>query len=679
MTALRSLVDRYLDVFNGGDLEAWSELLGEDVEIRADSGTMHGREAAKSFAATTMRAFPGLRAELDRVVAESEDTIVVEYRVVNPDRGATAWRLDGTVCGIYEVREGLIASVHSYYLARATDRTDAARVPSRIEAAEIAHEQAALRRVATLVARGVSRDELFGAVCEEVARLVGADFGSLLRFEAEDTLTLVAAWSAEETSLPPVGDRQPLNAEMLALRDGGAPARFAPDLPQAGPFVAEARGLGIHSALGVPITVDGRVWGVSFVASKGLEPFPENTEARIAAFTELVATAIANAQARTQLRSLIEEQTALRRVATLVAGGASPAALFDAVAGQASWVLGGESIALLRYEDEGPATIVAVRGGPATLGMRVPIEGDGLAATVLRTGRPTRIDDYADLHGPAAVLARQIGMSAAVGAPIVVAGRLWGLIEGMSAEGPLPPGTEDRLAQFAELVATAIGNTESRAELTASRARVIAAADESRRRIQRDLHDGAQQRLVHTIITLKLAQAAVAGTGGPLADLVAQSLENAERATAELRELVQGIIPAALGHGGLVAGVESLLDQIDLPVTIDIAPERLPTAVETTAYFVVAEALTNAVKHSGATIAQVRAAVDDGVLELEVRDDGAGGADPALGTGLVGLRDRLAIGGGTLALTSPAGAGTTVTARVPIPARARLEESLTTR
>jgi signal transduction histidine kinase len=210
-------------------------------------------------------------------------------------------------------------------------------------------------------------------------------------------------------------------------------------------------------------------------------------------------------------------------------------------------------------------------------------------------------------------------------------------------------------------------NEDLRAQkLTASRARLVAAADETRRRIHRDMHDGAQQRLVHTIVTLKLAKEALGDEGGAAAELVDEALVNAERATAELRELVQGIVPAALSRGGLRAGVESLVGRMDLPVRVDVSPERLPATLETTAYFIVAEALTNVVKHAGADSAHVRTVVDGGALHLDVRDDGTGGADPTRGTGLVGLADRVAAGAGTIAITSPPGEGTTIVVELPI-------------
>jgi signal transduction histidine kinase len=285
---------------------------------------------------------------------------------------------------------------------------------------------------------------------------------------------------------------------------------------------------------------------------------------------------------------------------------------------------------------------------------------------VFRTGRAARIDSYQDIAGPAAERARRAGVGAAVGAPIVIEGRIWGVLAAMARSRPLPAGTEMRLTQFAELVAGSIANAESRAELTASRARIVATADEARRRIERDVHDGAQQRLVHTIVTLKLAKAALDEAGSPAAELVGEALEQAERATAELRELVHGNMPAVLGSDGLRAAVESLCRQVDVPVIVDVPAGRLPTAVETTAYLIIAEALTNVVKHAGAGVAHVRAVIDGDALEIEIRDNGRGGANPARGSGLTGLGDRVDASGGTIVITSPPGEGTTIDVTLPI-------------
>ena len=236
-----------------------------------------------------------------------------------------------------------------------------------------------------------------------------------------------------------------------------------------------------------------------------------------------------------------------------------------------------------------------------------------------------------------------------------------------AAATELSPEAEARIAGFAELVATAIANIEARAELTASRARIVAAADEERRRVVRDLHDGAQQRLVNTVITLKLAQQALEHDPEEATSLVDQALEHAQLATDELRELVHGILPAVLTAGGLRGGVEALASRTPVQVRVDVCADRLPAAIEATAYFVVAEALTNVAKHARAATAAVAARIEDRTLRIEIRDDGVGGARPD-GSGLQGLRDRLAALDGRFAIESPDGGGTLITAAIPIAA-----------
>jgi signal transduction histidine kinase len=223
----------------------------------------------------------------------------------------------------------------------------------------------------------------------------------------------------------------------------------------------------------------------------------------------------------------------------------------------------------------------------------------------------------------------------------------------------------DRLEKFAALAAAAIANAENRAKLTASRARIVAAADEARQRLQRDVHDGAQQRLVQTVLTLKLARIA-ADAGEQTDDLVEEALGYAERATAELRDLVHGILPASLARAGLRSGIESLIADLPIPVELDFVAPRLPAGTEITAYFVVAEALTNVVKHAAATQASVRVEIDAGRVTIEVSDDGAGGADPARGSGLTGLMDRVETAEGRFTVVSPPGAGTVVRASFPV-------------
>jgi signal transduction histidine kinase len=266
-----------------------------------------------------------------------------------------------------------------------------------------------------------------------------------------------------------------------------------------------------------------------------------------------------------------------------------------------------------------------------------------------------------------AIRARSAGIRSAIGSPILVEGRLWGAMIAASREPEaLPPGTESRIGKFTDLIATAISNIQTREDLAASRARIVAAADEERRRVVRDLQDGAQQRLVHTILMLRLAhQASHHEDEESLTALLAEALDNAEQATAELRELANGILPGILTHGGLRAAVDALASRTPVPVEIDVSVGRLPTALEATAYFVVAEALTNVAKHARASRAAVAARIEDGKLAVRVRDDGVGGARTE-GSGLVGLVDRLAVLDGRLEVESPAGGGTLVAAEIPL-------------
>jgi signal transduction histidine kinase len=288
---------------------------------------------------------------------------------------------------------------------------------------------------------------------------------------------------------------------------------------------------------------------------------------------------------------------------------------------------------------------------------------------VFETERPARIDNLADATGPLPEGIREDGVRSAVGTPINVEGRLWGLMAAASSqEQPLPPDTEARLASFTELVATAIANAEAQTEVAASRARIVSATDDERRRVVRDLHDGAQQRLVHTVVTLKLAHRALQNEETDLPVLLTEALDNAEQATAELRELAHGILPPVLTQGGLRAGVDALASRMPVPIEIDVTVGRLPAVVEATAYFVVAEALTNVAKHAHAGRAEVTVRIEHGTLAVHVRDDGIGGARPdGGGSGLIGLADRLAAIDGELRVDSPADSGTLVAAAIPLP------------
>jgi signal transduction histidine kinase len=286
---------------------------------------------------------------------------------------------------------------------------------------------------------------------------------------------------------------------------------------------------------------------------------------------------------------------------------------------------------------------------------------------VRRTGRPARTEAWDGRRGPIADLVEEIGIRAAVGAPVVVDGRLWGVIVAYWAGAGDSPrsDTEARMTQFAQLLEASIANADSREQLKASRARLVAAADEARRRVVRDLHDGAQQRLVHAIILLKQAAQALGEDHGAAEPLIAEALAQGTEANAELRELAHGVMPAVLTRGGLGAGVDALVSRSPVPVAATVPPDRFSAEVEATAYFLVAEALTNVAKHAHARSAEVSARVDGRVLRVEVQDDGVGGANPE-GGGLLGLADRIAALDGDLKLKSPPGGGTRVTATIPL-------------
>jgi PAS domain S-box-containing protein len=602
-------------------------------------------------------------------LAEGQDLVGFESRVVCAD-GSVRW-LEWNTRSMPE--RGVLYSV-------GRDTTERRRVDAELREAQrsleashdelrvLAEEQAALRRVATLVAQGLPSDALFSAVCDEVEGLAGADISTVVRFETDGTVTLMGTHTARH----PVGARLELDPDFIVaeVHRTGRAARFDTDDPAAPGMPEVVRAERVRSALASPIVVEGELWGAITTGSRE-RPLAAGMERRLADFTELVATAIANSESREGLRQLADEQAALRRVATLVAQGASPSAVLEAVAAEMERALGADGAMLLRYEPDEEVTVVARRlpnSRALPPGTRFSHEGHSVSSMVRRTGRPARIEDYRRVRGPSADLARAAEQNSAVGAPIVVHGRLWGVIAVSWGGEQSPPGdTEERMAKFAQLLDTAIANADSGDQLMASRARLLTAGDEARRRVVRDLHDGAQQRLVHAIVTLKLAQRVARDNDGELESLLDEALAQAEQGNRELRDLAHGILPRALTRGGLRAGVEAVVARLDLPVAIDAPAGRLPAQLEASAYFIVAEGLTNVIKHAHATRAEVRASVDDGLLQLEVRDDGIGGANPS-GHGLVGMADRVSALGGQLSVQSPAGGGTVVTATLPLPA-----------
>jgi signal transduction histidine kinase len=380
-----------------------------------------------------------------------------------------------------------------------------------------------------------------------------------------------------------------------------------------------------------------------------------------------------------QLARLAEErassgriEAALRRVATLAARAAPADELFAAVLEEAGHLLEADQMTMIRYASDDTSTVVASwrRTGDAAppVGDRRRLGGTNLTTMIAQTRRPARIDTYDDASGAVAAAAREWGFRAAVGAPIVVQGRIWGAMIACTVdEHPLPPDTETRLASFTELVATAIANAESLAELTASRARVVTAADETRRRIERDLHDGAQQQLVSLGLTLHAARKTVPAQLGELDSDLAHVADGLASVLEDLQEIARGIHPAILAHGGLGPALKMLARRCSIPVELDVrTPDRLPEQIEVAAYYIVSEALTNATKHAQASLIHVDADAVGGALRLRIRDDGAGGADPVRGTGLVGLKDRIDALGGTITVHSPAGSGTSLDVELPL-------------
>ncbi len=537
----------------------------------------------------------------------------------------------------------------------------------------LAEEQAALRRVATLVARGVPPEEVFAAVTEEVGQLLSTEYAHLGRYESDGTVTFVAASGG--TGVLPVGARLTLGGKNVStlVFETARPARIDSYADASGPLAVAARARDVRSSVGTPIIVEGRLWGVMVAGSMLGQPLPAHTEARLASFTELLATAVANAESRAGLARLAEEQAALRRVATLVARGAPPEEVFAAVTEEVGRLLGTHLAGMARYESNDTLTVLATwaaEGEHPLVRGPWPLEGGDLASTISRTGRPVRIDDYHGVPGRIAAFVRdELGIVSSVGSPIVVEGRLWGalFVHSKQTHQPLPRDTESRLTGFTELVATAIANAGSRAELMASRARIVAAADETRRRIERDLHDGTQQRLVSLGLELRAAQATLPPQLDKLERELSRVAEELASVFDELREISHGIHPAILSEGGLEPAVKALCRRSPVPVELDAhAERRLPEPVEVAAYYVVSEGLTNTAKHAHASVVHVDLDTHDAILRLAIRDDGIGGADPGRGSGLLGLSDRIEALGGTLEVTSPAGKGTALLIEIPL-------------
>ena len=573
-------------------------------------------------------------------------------------------------------------------LARFTDlvATAIADSQAREQLAQLASEQAALRRVATMVAQeSPPAEQLFSIVAREVAAVLDVPGVIVTRYEPDGTAVTVGEafgpdlGGAEQflgigTPMPP--DPGTLTALVL---DTHEPARVD-DLSTSPGAVGEvARAAELGSGCAGPIVVNGAVWGKMCVFSRVGTVLPAGTENRLRDFIDLIATAIANYEARAELAAsearagkLADEQAALRRVATLVARGVSPEEIFSAVTNEMAQLFGSSQACVGRFEPDGSAMVVVgvsdgIRG--ISIGSRWELE-DYMASTgVYRTGRPVRVErsDIEHVSGPMADVLREIGAVSNVGAPIVVEGKHWGFVTVTDVNKRLAADAEKRLEKFAELLGTAIANADSRAELAASRARIVAAGDDARRRIERDLHDGAQQRLVTLAVALRRAEAKIPVGSDELRAEVSRVAEGLKTAVDGLRELSQGIHPAELTAGGLSPALKALGRRSAVRVELDVPFEdRLPDQVEVAAYYTVSEALTNASKHANATRVWVSLSIEDDVLLLSIRDDGVGGADPRRGSGLTGLRDRIEALGGRIQIESQTGSGTVIEVEIPI-------------
>jgi signal transduction histidine kinase len=569
-----------------------------------------------------------------------------------------------------EDRVAMFTELVATAIANAESRADLATSESR--AHDLALEQAALRRVATLVARGTSADTLFSAVTEEVGRLFGAD-AVVARFDTDGSGTVVVGLTPN-VPIVTIGTRWRLEDFLAstAVYRTGRPARndHTGHRKMSGQVADSLRQMNYVSTVAAPIMVEGRLWGVMTVSDQR-KSLPLDTEGRVAKFTELVATAIAEGESRSHLQQLASEQAALRRVATLVAQDVPADELFTAVAGEVGSLFGADFTAMIRYaSDPNYVTTIstwAAAGHMPPAPTRPRITPGDPTSIVADTQRPYRVDDWSDVTGPIAEFVRgQLGVRSSVGCPIVVEGRLWGALVIHSKDDRFPVDTEARLLNFTGLVATAIANAESRAELAASRARVIAAADDARRRIERDLHDGAQQRLVTLSVALRTIEATMPDVSDSQRAEVARIADGLGAAIEELQELSRGIHPAVLTQGGLAPALKALRRRSPIHVTLVICFEhRLPDQIEAAAYYTVSEALTNASKHANATGVWVDVELMENTLHLSIRDDGVGGTDPSRGSGLTGLKDRIEALGGRIRIDSASGSGTLIEVDIP--------------
>jgi signal transduction histidine kinase len=536
------------------------------------------------------------------------------------------------------------------------------------ELQRLVDEQTALRRVATLVASGATDLDLVAAVTSEIAQLFGADRATALRWDG-DCVRVIGDWTAAGQPMTLADRVYSFGGDTLTARVVGSnsPARVESVDDLHTDFARERwQELGIQAAIGAPIVLDGRVWGVIMASRRSVDdPFPAGAEYRLGDFAALVAQAIANSEARLEVAALAEEQASLRRIATLVAGGRPQADVLTAATGEVGRIFGARAVYFVRWEGV-PDEVRLIRGWtddaePSAEGLLFHPSAGGATLKVLETGFASRGEETSPELGP----------RFAIGAPVIVNATLEGaLVAFRAVDSAFPTAAEIRLRSFADLISQAIANARAQEEMRASRVRIVRAGDEARRKLERNLHDGAQQRLVSSSLSLRLALAKLPENASESKEILSAAADELTLAMHELRELARGIHPAVLTEQGLDIALEALADRA--PLNVSVSAElgaRLPPDVEVAVYYVVSEALTNCAKYAQASTVEVRVTRADCLARAEVIDDGVGGADVTRGSGLRGLADRVEALDGKLGVESAPKRGTRVWAEIPLAER----------
>jgi PAS domain S-box-containing protein len=641
---------------------------GAQIDLQGDGITESMREHRRAILIQDHEAFSGPLIDYARRLGALPRSTVAAPIFVE----GRVWGAIFVSTMTVEMSEGTEARVVDFaeLIATAIANADARQKLERVVA-----EQLALRRAATLVASGAPPTEVFAAITTSASELFGAPFASLLRYGPDETATMIAGCAAcsafvgQTWSVP--SDDPGIVRRVVGSR---SPARVEDHSGVHGPLGQAADSLGIGSVVGVPVIVDGSVWGVLAVGvAKDGPPLPTDASERLVGFTELVTTTLINAETRDSLRRLADEQAALRRVATLAARESTSFEVLEAVAMEAARVLGVDAIGLLRFEPDETATLVAqseTPWDPPPLGTSLTLDGENVVASVYRTGRAARMDDWENATGAVAALATVLGVQSAVASPIVVEGRLWGsMVAATNQSTPLAADTESRIVEFTELLATAISNAESREALIVSRARIVAAGDEARRRIERNLHDGTQQRLVALGLDVETVRESIPAEMQDAQSGLERVRDELEAVLEDVRELSQGLHPALLSQAGLGPSLRALARKSPIPVELNVSiSERPSESTETAVYYAISEALANAAKHAHASRISVVLTTSGSEIRAIVEDDGRGGAEVSAGSGLVGLSDRIEALGGRLVLDSPPGQGTRISIEMPLTA-----------